>query len=362
MNQTVLHSLHLRLNAKMTEFQGWQVPLQYAGVSEEHHAVRSFAGLFDVGHLGRIEVSGPGAQALLQKTFTRDIMKLHEGAAQYGLFCNEGGFILDDAVILSPQKGKQAPRYLVCTNALNTEKMLAWLRKHAGADAEVRNVTAETAQLALQGPLSDAVLEKLAGATYKKLKPKSTREKTLAGLPVLVSHTGYTGEHGYELFLPSQNAETLWTAITEAGAGQVAPCGIAVRDALRLEMGYVMYGYEIGETRRPFEAGLGGLVDLTKDFIGKEALAQARASGSPQRLAGFVFTDRTTLKPGSVIYSENREIGAVTSSAHSPSLRQGIGFGYVTTRYAQPGQEIEIEMKDREIAAKIVELPFYRKK
>lgn len=359
MKQTVLHQKHLQLNAKMTEFQGWQVPLQYSDVQDEYHAVRAAAGLFDIGCLGRIEVSGAGAAPLLQKVHTRNTEKMAEGTVHYGLVCNESGFILDDGLLFR----LSGNRYLLTTNAANTEKILHWLKKHASGDVTVTDATQTVAHVALQGPHASRIIEKIAAPNFKKIKPGSVREIVLEGATVIVSRTGYTGEHGYEFFFPADRAEVVWDAIMNAGnnAG-ILPCGLAARGILRLEMGYLQYGSDIDETRTPLEAGLGSFLDFKKDFIGKEALLRIRDEGVKQKLAGFVLLDTGVPKSGGSIFSENREIGLVTSGVHSPHLRKGIGLGYVVSRYAQAGQEIEIEIKDREIAAKIVDLPFYRKK
>ncbi len=363
MKQTVLHQKHSQLKAKMTDFQGWQVPLHYADAQEEYHAVRTMAGLFDISYLGRIEVSGPGAPALLQKVFTRNIPKVSAGSAHYGFICNESGFILDDTVLFRLPESQGENRYVLSTNALNTDKVLSWLRQYTSSQVQLSNVTETMAHLSLQGPRAADILQSLAGANFKKVKVRAMRAMNLVDTIVLVSRTGYTGEHGYEFFLPVEKAETLWDAIMTAGGGYgIQACGLAVRDMLRLEMGYLLYGCDIDETRTPVDAGMTKFVDLKKDFIGKDALAKQKTGGTKQKLAGFMLLDSGVPKTGGSIFSENREIGVVTSGGHSPCLRNGIGLGYVLSRYAQPGQEIEIEVKDREIAAKIMELPFYHKK
>ncbi len=364
MKLTVLHPKHELLKAKMTDFQGWQIPVQFSDVQDEYHAVRAAAGLFDISYLGRIEVSGVGASALLQKIVTRNVSKIPDGAAHYGLICNEAGFILDDAFIFHlPAGGSTGGRYLLSTNAGNAEKVLNWLKQHAADDVQITDKTHATAHLALQGPHSLRILEKLAGSHFKKLRPRNVRELTLADMPVLVSRNGYTGEHGYELMAPAERAEALWDALLNAGSDMaVLPCGFASRDILRIEMGYLMYGYDIDETRNPIEAGLSAFVDFKKDFIGKDALQKIKTEGPKQKLTGFVLLDKGVPKAGGSIYSENREIGVVTSGCQSPYVRKGIGLGYLVTRYSQPGQEIEIEVRDREIAAKVVDLPFYREK
>jgi aminomethyltransferase len=363
MKQTVLHQKHLQLKAKMTDFQGWQVPLQYTDVQDEHHAVRTAAGLFDVSFLGRIEITGQGSAAFLQKVFTRNTGKMAEGSAHYGFICNESGYILDDSVLFCLSERKEGNHYLLSTNAVNTEKMLLWLKKHASPAVQVTDATQTTAQLALQGPQSPHILEKLVGAHFKKVKARTVRKMNILDTVVTVSRTGYTGEHGYEFTVPADRAEALWDAVMTAGSEPgIMPCGLASRDILRMEMGYLLYGNDIDETRTPLEAGLDAFVDFNKEFIGNDALLKLKTEGIKQKLAGFVLLDKGVPKSGGSIFSENREIGVVTSGCQSPHLRKGIGLGYVISRYAQPGQEIEIEVRDREIVAKIVELPFYKKK
>jgi len=364
MKQTVLHRKHELLNAKMTDYQGWQIPLQFSDIQDEYHSVRYAAGLFDISFLGRIEVSGPDAPALLQNIVTSNLSRIREGSAHYGLICNDEGRILDDIFIHHLTVAKTpGDRYLLSTNASNTEKILNWLKEHVSGDVQIEDRSQSTAQLSLQGPKSLRIMEKLPGLHFKKLKLRSIRDMAYAETSVLVLRSGYTGEHGYEIIVPADQAEVLWEALLTAGADEgILPCGFASRDVLRLEMGYLLYGYDIDETRTPVEAGLSRFIDFRKEFIGKEALQRIKADGPKQMLAGFVLLDKGVPKNGGSIYSENREIGTVTSGGLSPDLRKGIGLGYVFRRYAQSGQEIEIELRDREIAAKIVDLPFYRKK
>jgi aminomethyltransferase len=363
MKQTVLHQKHLQLKAKMTDFQGWEVPLQYTDALDEYHAVRTAAGLFDISYLGRVELAGEGAAALLQNVFTRNTTKMSAGSAHYGFICNESGFVLDDSVLFRLPDGQSGTRYLLSTNPQNTEKIVLWLRQHASPQVQISAATESIAHLSLQGPQSFSILENLAGTHLKKIKVRSMRELTILDIPVLVSRTGYTGERGYEFFLPADRAETFWNALMNAGSGfGLLACGFASRDILRMEMGYLLYGNDIDGTRTPLETGFEAFVDLKKDFIGRDALLKLKSEGIKQKLAGFVLLDKGVPKTGGSIFSENREIGVVTSGCQSPCMRAGIGLGYVVSRYAQPGQEIEIEVKDREIAAKIVELPFFRKK
>ncbi len=362
MKQTVLHQKHLQLKAKMTDFQGWQVPQLYTDVHNEYHAVRAAAGLFDVSFLGRIEITGSQAASFLQQVFTRNTERMAERSAHYGFLCNEAGFILDDGVLFRLSDGQSGARFMLSTNAVNTEKILLWLKKHSFADVQITDQTRHLAQFALQGPHTAQILEKFLAPNFKKFKPRAIKEVTIPDTNLLISRTGYTGEHGYEIFVPAEKAEPVWDAVMSAGSELgIMPCGIASREILRLEMGYLLYGNDIDESRTPLETGMGCFVDLKKDFIGKESLLKLKAEGTKEKLAGFVLLDKSIPRTGGSIFSENREIGAVTSGSLSPYLRKGFGLGYVVSRYSQAGQEIEIEIRDREVVAKIVELPFYKK-
>jgi len=363
MKQTALNPVHSQAAATMVEFQGWRLPAHFSTPADEYHAVRGASGLFDVGFLGRIEVTGAGSEALLQSVFTRNVSKMTEGAALYGLLCNESGFILDTVLVFQLQSDGPGKRFLITTNATSTDKILGWLKKNAAKNAVINDLTGTMAQFALQGPQVDAVLEALSGSHLKKIKQKQVRMISLANIPVMVSRTGFTGERGYELFFPGDKAIVLWHAVLTAGKSRgLLPCGMTSRDILRLEAGYALYGNDIDETRTPVEAGLLSVVDLHKSFIGKDAIVKHAGEAIKSMLVGFELYDKVIPSSGDTIFSENREIGSTTSGNHSPHRRMDIGLGYVLTRYSQPGQEIEIEVKDKEIAAKIVELPFYKRK
>jgi aminomethyltransferase len=363
MKQMVLHEKHLQLKGKFSDFQGWQVPQVYTDVQDEYHAVRTTAGLFDISFLGRIEISGTDAAALLERTFTRNVSRMPERSAHYGLICNEDGFILDDDVLLVLPETRAMPRFLLTTNAVNTEKILAWLRRHASADVRIADWTRDIAHFSLQGPQSPYILEKVLAQHAKKFKPRAVKEIRMGDLLLMIARAGYTGEHGYELFIPADRAGELWDRVMQEGREfGIMACGMASRDILRLEMGYRLYGSDIDESRNPIEAGLDRFVDFKKAFIGRDRLDAIRSAGTSQRLAGFILLEKNIPRYGGSIFSENREIGTVTSGVLSPALRMGIGLGYVVTRYAQPGQEIEIEIRDREYAARIADLPFYKKK
>lgn len=365
MKQTAIHQVHLQSNAQMGEFRGWSVPSVCSDISREYHAVRHAAGLFDIGHVGRIEISGPGSPELLQSVFSRDVSRQPDGSVLFGLLCTDDGFILSDALLVRPPSTGAATsgRAYLTVSAGTTDKVLRVLTDHAGKEVSIVDRTDQTAHIALQGPSSASVLEKLAAPHFKRIKSRLVKELPVPGGTAIVSRSGYTGEDGYEFILPAGLSVAFWNAVLDAGrdAG-VLPCGMECRNILRLEMGYPLYGSDIDETRTPWEAGLGAVVDTRKDFIGRDALLRLRTSGARETLVGFALAERVAPRPGGSIFSENREIGTVTSGAISPSMRGGIGLGYVGSRYAQLGQEVDIEAKDREYAAKVVHLPFYRKK
>ena len=363
MKQTALNSIHSQTAVKMTEFQGWQQPAFFSDPTDEYHAVRGAAGLFDVGFLGRIEVAGAGSEALLQSLFTRNVSTMIEGTALYGLFCDDSGFILDTVLVFKQQPEGAEKRFLITTNAVSTDKVLGWIKKNAPKNTVINDLTGTMAQFALQGPLVETVLEALLGSHFKKIKQKHLKTITLVGTQVIVSRTGFTGERGYELFVTADKAIVLWNALLAAGKSHgLLPCGLTCRDILRLEAGYAQYGIDLDDTRTPVESGLMQVVDLHKTFIGKDAIVKRTHEPVLSKLVGFELYDKGIPKAGGTIFSENREIGTSTSGNHSPHLRKDVGLGYVLKRYAQPGQEIEIEVKDKEIAAKIVDLPFFRRK
>jgi aminomethyltransferase len=363
MKQTALFSVLSKQSVKMTEFQGWSVPLQFSDPAEEHHAVRTTAGLFDVGFLGRTEVSGTGAERLLQSLFSRDVSAIPEGMARFGLFCDEYGSIIDAALLFRLPAGRESKKFLVTTTPIATETVSAWIARHAGSDVQISDRTAETGQLALQGPRAMDILAHMAGTSFKKIKDHRLKDMKIAGLTVMVSRTGYTGERGYELFAPADSMTALWDAVIAIGGGfGLLPCGMTCRDILRIEVGLVQNGTDLDGKRTPVEARLMSVVEFSADFIGRSAISKIRDEGARDQLIGFELFDKGIPRPGSAIFSESREIGFTTSGNHSPHRRRDIGLGYVLKRYAQPSLEIEVEIKDREIAARIVELPFYRRK
>jgi aminomethyltransferase len=343
----------------MIEFGGWWMPVQYAGILQEHRAVRERAGLFDLSHMGEIEVRGPSALETLHRVATNDVARLRDGAALYTPLCLPSGGIVDDVVIY-----RHSPdRYLLVVNAANTEKDYRWLREHARGSADVEDVSAATALLALQGPVASDILQTLTDARVDSLEYFTfLPTAAVAGVPVLLSRTGYTGERGYELFCDAADAVALWdalcNAVTSSGGG---PVGLGARDTLRLEARYLLYGNDIDEGTSPLEAGLGWAVAFDKgEFLGRAALLRQRDVGVSRRLAGFRMVDRAVARSGCAVWVGGSRVGAVTSGAPSPTTGGNIGLAYVERAYAAAGTSLEVEIRGRRHPSEVVPTPFYR--
>lgn len=367
MHRSPLYDIHKKLGAKFVEFAGWEMPLQYSGVLDEHRAVRTAAGLFDVSHLGRLEVSGNDAFRLLNNYVTAELAGLSPGTAVYTFFCNEEGGILDDVMIY-----RLSDDFLVCVNAANREKIVGWMEsKGRGMSLVIRDTTMSTVQLALQGPHARKILAQVCDRDCDILTYHYFAMRTVAGKEVTVARTGYTGEIGFELMMPADSAAAVWEALMaasgETGEIEIRPAGLGARDTLRLEMGYPLYGHDITETTTPMEAGLDRFVNLEKGgFEGKTALAVQRAIGVKRRLAGLVLEERGVPREGCKVYQTTDagpvEVGIVTSGNFSPSLEKGIALAYISVESARPGNTLLLEIRDKRLKAQVVELPFYRKR
>jgi aminomethyltransferase len=347
--QTPLHSRHEQLGARLVPFADWEMPVQYAGIREEHLAVRSAAGVFDVSHMGEVESSGPEALAFLQRILSNDVAKIPVGGAQYSLLCREDGGVLDD--LFTYRLGED--RYLTVTNAANHDRDLEWMRRRAeNFDVEVDDRHADYAMLALQGPAARGIAEQL---TPDPLPASLTgAELELAGAPVLACGTGYTGEDGLELMIPPSHAGAVWDALLAAGA---APAGLGARDTLRLEVCFHLYGNELSEQRDPITAGLGWCCKEETGFIGAEAVERVRAEGPGEKLVAFTMPAGGIARTGNPILDG----GVVTSGTMSPSLGLGVGMAYVPAERAEPETEIEIDVRGRSRGAEIVSKPLYRR-
>ncbi|MFJ8446054.1 glycine cleavage system aminomethyltransferase GcvT [[Kitasatospora] papulosa] len=363
---TALDALHRSLGATMTDFAGWDMPLRYASERDEHHAVRTRAGLFDLSHMGEITVTGPQAAAFLSYALVGNIATVGEGRARYTMIVAEDGGILDDLIVYRLADTE----FMVVANAGNAQLVLDTLTARVGGfDAEVRDDRDAYALLAVQGPDSPSVLKSVTDADLDGLKYYAGLPGTVAGVPALIARTGYTGEDGFELFVAPEHAEQLWKALTEAGAPyDLIPCGLSCRDTLRLEAGMPLYGHELTTALTPFDAGLGRVVKFEKegDFVGREALSAAadRAEATPPRkLVGLIAEGRRVPRAGYPVVAGGEVVGEVTSGAPSPTLGKPIAMAYVDAAYAAPGTEgVGVDIRGTHEPYEVVALPFYKRR
>jgi aminomethyltransferase len=358
---TAFYDIHKRLGAKIVEFGGWEMPVQYAGIIEEHKRVREFVGLFDVSHMGEVEVWGGDALDFVQKVTVNDASKLFEGRVQYSAMCYDHGGIVDDLLVYH-----MGDHYMLVINAANIPKDLDWLHKHVSGDVKLKNRTDDISLLAIQGPKSLATLQKLTRADLSAIEYYHFVRDKVSGVDMIISRTGYTGELGFELYFPSDPAtgEKLWNAVMEAGKEfTIGPVGLGARDTLRLEMGFCLYGHEIDQTTNPLEAGLGWITKLEKgDFIGSAAIKSAKQQGLKRKLVGFTLGDKAYPRQGYPIHSNGSAIGVVTSGMFSPILDKSVGMGYVAVEHAKVGTPIGIQIRNKEVPATVASIPFITRK
>ena len=354
LKRTPLYERHGELGARIVPFAGWEMPVSYEGIREEHLAVRLHAGMFDVSHMGEVEIEGPGALAFLQRVLSNDVARVEVGSAQYSCLCNEEGGVIDD--LFAYRLGQD--RYLVVTNAANHGADLEWLgRQSRGLDLIVRDVADRYAMLAVQGPHARAVLE----ATLKlPLPPRFGVSHARVGRrPALICGTGYTGEDGVELLIDPEVAAPVWKELLYAG---LVPCGLGARDTLRLEVCYPLHGNELSAERNPIEAGLGWCCKEETGFIGSEAIARARAEGTAERSVAFKLDGRGIPRAGNPVLRGGTVVGAVSSGTFAPSLEVGAGMAYVRSELAEPGTEVEIDVRGKQRPARIASKPLYAKR
>jgi len=358
MKRTPLYAAHQALGARFVDFGGWEMPVQYTGIVDEHHAVRRAAGLFDVSHMGEIELRGPHALAAIQELAVNDVHRLRDGQAQYSLLCRPDGGVVDDIIV----HRLSAERILLCVNAANTDKDVAWVREHCGA-AEAIDRSADFAQLALQGPRATEILAGLTPAALGGIPPFDFCAVAVAGRAALLAHTGYTGEDGWEIYCAPGDARVVWDALLEAGRPHgLLPAGLGARDTLRLERALPLYGHELNEETTPLEAGLARVVRFDKpSFIGRDALWQQRQRGVARRLVGVVMTEPGIPRHGCAIVHAGAVVGAITSGTKSPTLGKAIGLGYVATTLGAVGTALGIDIRGRIVGAEVVRLPFYKR-
>ena len=352
--RTPLYERHVELGAKLVPFAGWEMPVQYEGIREEHSAVRRHVGMFDVSHMGEVEVEGHDALAFLQRVLSNDVAKIEIGGAQYSCLCQEDGGVLDDLFVYR----LGADRFLIVTNAANHGTDLAWLgRQSREFDVIVRDVADRYAMLAVQGPHARAVLTSALGI---ELPPRFHVSHVRVGRrPALACGTGYTGEDGVELLIDPEVASPIWAELLDAG---VVPCGLGARDTLRLEVCFPLHGNELTPERNPIEAGLGWCCNEATGFIGSETIARARAEGTAETLVAFTIEDKGIPREGNPVLRGDEQVGAVTSGTFAPSLELGAGMAYVSAELAEPGTEIEIDVRGKRRRARIASKPLYAKR
>ena len=361
MKNTPFTQKHIGLGAKMAEFAGYNMPISYSGINDEHHAVRKNAGVFDVSHMGEFILKGEDALELIQRVTTNDASKITAGKAQYSCFTNANGGIVDDLLVYCIEANKV---YMIVVNASNIEKDWNWLAEHNSTNVEMHNISEHTCLLAVQGPNATKILQPLTGMDILNLKYYSFAKGTFAGVGnVLISATGYTGSGGVEIYFENKGdaADKIWDAIFEAGKEQgIKPIGLGARDTLRLEMGYCLYGNDIDDTTSPLEAGLGWITKFTKDFTARNILEQQKQNGVQRNLVGFEMVDKGIPRHGyEICAQEGKSIGVVTSGTQSPSLGKAIGMGYVKTEYAALDTIFYVNVRDKQLQAKVVKFPFH---
>jgi aminomethyltransferase len=365
LRETALRSRHEALGARLIPFAGWLMPVQYSGVIDEHRTVRSAAGLFDLGHMGQVRVTGGDSLPYLQRVTTNDVSVLAPGDAQYSLLPNEQGGVIDDIIVY---RLPDEPGYLVVVNAANHDKDVAWMQRQRLAqpqlDVDVDDVSDSLGMIAIQGPLAPEIVAGLTETDLSGLEPFRSLRATVAGLPVLVARTGYTGEDGFEFYVPQEQTAELWDALIATGTPRgLKPIGLGARDTLRLEARMPLYGNELADDISPIEAGLGWAVKLDKGpFIGREAIAAVKESGPTRRTVGFRLLERAgSARHEYPVALNGRSVGVVTSGAHSPTLGAEIGLALVEADVAGVGKPLDVVIRDRPVRAEQVKLPFYRR-
>jgi len=361
LKRTPLYERHLALGARLVEFSGWEMPVQYSSILDEHRAVRTRAGLFDVSHMGEFKIEGPDSLAFLQYLVPNDVSHLAIHQALYTQLCLPNGGTIDDLIIYYLAEN----HYMMVVNAGNIDKDFAWVEQQAKIfDVQVFNQSDTTALLALQGPEAQAILQPLADVDLSTIRYYHCEPGVVDGINCIISRTGYTGEDGFELYCAPVDVVTLWNDLLAAGKERgLLPAGLGARDTLRIEAGYCLYGHELDEQTNPLEAGLGWTVKLNKgEFIGRDALLKVKEEGPKRKLIGIEMIERGISRAGYAIYENDQQIGSLTSGAPGPALNKNIGIGYVEASHAVVGNTVQIDIRGKRTAAQIVALPFYKRK
>lgn len=359
MKNTALTHIHEALGAKIVPFAGYNMPVQYEGINIEHETVRNGVGVFDVSHMGEFLITGPNATTLIQKVCSNDASKLFDGKAQYSCMPNHDGGIVDDLIIYRLSEEK----YLLVVNASNIQKDWDWITSHNDVGAEMRDLSENFSLLAIQGPKAAKAMQSLTSVDLENMKYYTFEVADFAGIEhVIISATGYTGSGGFEIYCKNTEVEQVWNKVMEAGASYgIKPIGLAARDTLRLEMGFCLYGNDINDTTSPIEAGLGWITKFTKEFTNSENLKKQKEHGPERKLVAFELNDRGIPRQGyDIVDGNGHKIGEVTSGTMSPSLKQGIGLGYVPPIFTEFGSQIHIQIRKNAVPATVVKLPFYK--
>ncbi|NLY79150.1 MAG: glycine cleavage system aminomethyltransferase GcvT [Lysinibacillus sp.] len=361
LKKTPLFEEYSKYGAKTIDFGGWDLPVQFSSIKEEHEAVRERAGLFDVSHMGEILVEGNDALQFLQKLLSNDISKIPVGGAQYNAMCYENGGVVDDLIVYFLGDKK----YLLVVNAANIEKDFEWMKEHAEGDVTITDQSDEYALIALQGPLSEEILQILTEENLSLIKPFTFKENVeISGYQVLLSRSGYTGEDGFELYGAPEAIVALWTKILDAGKDKgLIPCGLGARDTLRFEAGLPLYGQELSKDISPLEAGIGFAVKVQKeaDFIGKEALKKQKEEGLSRKIVGIEMIDKGIPRHGYKVFKGDTEIGVVTTGTQIPTTKRNLGLALLNIEYTEIGTEVEVEIRNKRVKAQVVQKPFYKR-
>ena len=356
-NKTPLYKKHVELNANMVDFANYRMPMQYSSIFEETKAVRNSAGLFDVSHMGEIEVSGDNATEFVNCLVTFDISKIKDFQAKYTVMLNERGGIIDDLLVY-----KLKEKYLIVVNASNQEKDFDWIKQHENGGVEIQNVSKKYFQIALQGPLSEKIIKRIVKNAPSDLKFYHSKEENILNIQVLLSRTGYTGEDGFEIYGKSSEAEKIWDRVMEEGKEyNLSPCGLGARDLLRLEMGYCLYGNDITTETTPLEANLSWVVSLNKkSFIGQDVLLKQKKEGIKKKLVGILVPGKRIPRHGNKILIKQEKVGTITSGNYSPNIGSSIAMGYISKPYDKEGTRIKIEIRNMVTEGEIIKLPFWK--
>lgn len=356
--KTPFYKYHLEFGAKMIPFAGFEMPVQYAGITAEHLAVREKVGLFDISHMGEFEISGDGALAFLQKMTVNDAAKLKVGDIQYTCMCYDDGGMVDDLLVY-----RLKDRYMLVVNAANVDKDFKWLEDHLQDDVDLKNISDETGLLAVQGPEAEKVMKKVSDYDFASMEYYKAATVPIAGHDILLSRTGYTGEDGFEIYIPREKADDIWSAIYTAGKeSDLQLIGLGARDTLRLEMKMALYGNDIDQTTTPIEASLAWIVNFDKgDFIGREVLRKQKKEKPTRRLICLELEGRAFPRTGYEIVHDGETVGKITSGTFSPSLQKPIALGYLPLKLTRIGNEVKVKIRDKLFPARVVKPPFYKK-